>query len=105
MNVDKALLQEVKAAVMQLVPGARVILYGSHARGEAGPESDYDLLIIAPESLALGKKEGLNNALYSLELEHDVVLSTLVCTLASWEDARRRVAPLRQNIDREGISL
>ena len=27
---------------------ARVILFGSHARGEAGPESDLDLIVIEP---------------------------------------------------------
>jgi len=26
----------------------RVILFGSHARGEAGPDSDVDLLIVMP---------------------------------------------------------
>ena len=26
----------------------RVVLYGSYARGEAGPDSDLDLLVIAP---------------------------------------------------------
>jgi uncharacterized protein len=28
----------------------RIILFGSHARGEATEDSDYDLLIIAPSS-------------------------------------------------------
>jgi len=27
----------------------RVVLFGSHARGEAGPQSDVDLLIVLPE--------------------------------------------------------
>ena len=25
-------------------------LFGSHARGDAGPDSDYDLLVVVPES-------------------------------------------------------
>jgi predicted nucleotidyltransferase len=29
----------------------RIILFGSRARGVAGPESDYDLLIVAPSPL------------------------------------------------------
>jgi predicted nucleotidyltransferase len=28
----------------------RVILFGSHARGDAGPDSDYDLLVILDDS-------------------------------------------------------
>lgn len=30
-------------------PGSRVILFGSHARGQAGPHSDLDFLVIEPE--------------------------------------------------------
>jgi predicted nucleotidyltransferase len=30
-------------------PGTRVILFGSHARGEAGRHSDLDFLVIEPE--------------------------------------------------------
>jgi predicted nucleotidyltransferase len=30
-------------------PEAKVILFGSHARGEARPDSDLDLLVIEPE--------------------------------------------------------
>ena len=30
-------------------PGTKVILFGSHARGDAGPHSDLDFLVIEPE--------------------------------------------------------
>lgn len=30
-------------------PGSRVILFGSHARGQAGRSSDLDFLVIEPE--------------------------------------------------------
>ncbi|MGN6254728.1 MAG: nucleotidyltransferase domain-containing protein [Solirubrobacterales bacterium] len=30
-------------------PGAQVILFGSHARGEANPHSDLDFLVVEPE--------------------------------------------------------
>lgn len=29
-------------------PGARVVLFGSYARGDAGPHSDVDFLVITP---------------------------------------------------------
>jgi predicted nucleotidyltransferase len=37
-------------------PGSRVILFGSHARGEAGEHSDLDLLVIEPEVEDWGKE-------------------------------------------------
>lgn len=32
-----------------LPAGSRVILFGSHARGQARPDSDLDLLVVEPE--------------------------------------------------------
>ena len=38
------------AAIRRLIPAAEVRLFGSRARGEAGPDSDVDLLITAPDA-------------------------------------------------------
>ncbi|MCP9840693.1 nucleotidyltransferase domain-containing protein [Synechococcus sp. J7-Johnson] len=51
-------LQGMAAVIQQRIPGAEVRLYycgeafgyGSRARGTAGPESDIDLLITAPDA-------------------------------------------------------
>ena len=43
------LIAEAGRRLAEAAPGARVILFGSHARGEAGPDSDLDLLVIEPE--------------------------------------------------------
>ncbi len=43
-------LQGMAALIQQRIPGAEVRLYGSRARGTAGPESDIDLLITAPDA-------------------------------------------------------
>ena len=42
-------LSGMATAIRQLIPAAEVRLFGSRARGEAGPESDVDLLITAPD--------------------------------------------------------
>jgi predicted nucleotidyltransferase len=43
------LIDEAARRIAHAAPGARVILFGSHARGEAGPDSDVDLLVIEPQ--------------------------------------------------------
>ncbi|WP_259728485.1 nucleotidyltransferase domain-containing protein [Synechococcus sp. CS-1327] len=43
-------LQGMAALIQQRIPGAEVRLDGSRARGTAGPESDIDLLITAPDA-------------------------------------------------------
>jgi len=44
---DRAIHAMVRRIVRQFRP-ERVILFGSHARGEAGPDSDVDLLVVMP---------------------------------------------------------
>ncbi len=46
---DETLIAEAGRRLAEAAPDARVILFGSHARGEAGPGSDLDLLVIEPE--------------------------------------------------------
>ena len=41
-------IDEAARRIAEAAPGARVILFGSHARGDAGPDSDVDLLVIEP---------------------------------------------------------
>jgi predicted nucleotidyltransferase len=44
-TVNQALLRQLAAEIREEIPEAEVRLFGSHARGVAGPDSDIDLLI------------------------------------------------------------
>jgi len=46
---DLALTQVINRLIEAYRP-ERVYLFGSVARGEAGPDSDYDLLVVMPDS-------------------------------------------------------
>ena len=45
-TIDDAKLQEIVRRLVEAVEPDRIILFGSRARGDAGPDSDLDLLII-----------------------------------------------------------
>jgi hypothetical protein len=48
--VDEATIAEAGRRIGAAAPeGSRVILFGSHARGEANSHSDVDILVIGPE--------------------------------------------------------
>ncbi len=48
--IDETTIQEaVKMLLAAAPPGSKVILFGSWARGQAGPHSDLDFLVVEPE--------------------------------------------------------
>ena len=46
--IDEATIEEAARRLSAAAPGARIVLFGSHARGEADDGSDLDLLVIEP---------------------------------------------------------
>ena len=55
----------------------RIILFGSHARNQAGPDSDIDLLIVMPVKGSLREKcLEVRHVLHDIPVPKDVVIST-----------------------------
>jgi predicted nucleotidyltransferase len=42
------ILAEIVRRLVEAYQPERIYLFGSHARGEAGPDSDYDLMVVVP---------------------------------------------------------
>jgi predicted nucleotidyltransferase len=101
----RSLLRECKRQIEGLLPDASVILYGSQARGTATPESDYDLLVLASAPLTTDEEDRIRDAVYDLELEHEVVISLIFFDRAQWETRLHQAMPLHKEIEREGVVL
>ena len=55
----------------------KIILFGSHARGEAGPESDVDLLVVLPEVLNTRQAAvAVRRLLVDLPVPKDIIVTT-----------------------------
>ncbi len=71
--------QEMAAVIHAVIPGSEVRLFGSRARGTAGPESDIDLLITAPDAwLEVRNRFEVLNQLWGLLARADVSLALLL---------------------------
>ena len=99
------LLKRVKSAVLELEPEAEVILYGSRAKGTARSDSDWDFLILLPEPVDRVLEMNIKDRLYDIELETDMVLSSIIRSKQEWLSVRYEVVPLRQEIERDGIAV
>jgi predicted nucleotidyltransferase len=81
----------------------RVYLFGSHARGEPGPDSDYDLLLVVPDDAPAERKQ--SRLAYEALRGTGVAADVLVCT-RTWFDRRRDLrASLPGTVLREGRLL
>ena len=55
----------------------QIVLFGSHARGAAGPDSDVDLLVIMPVSGSRREKQiEMRVALHDIPLPKDIIVVT-----------------------------
>ena len=102
---DGSFLKQVEQKIHSVAAGAEVILYGSRARGDAGPISDWDFLILVEQPLDRNQVVELKNCIYDLELETDTVLSSIVRTRDEWDSPRYAVLPFRRIVEQEGVSL
>ncbi len=101
--VSDPVLAEIVRRLVAAYHLLRVYLFGAIARAEAGPDSDYDLLLVVPDDAA--------PALRSSRLAYDALRGTgaaadvLVCTRTYFEDRLHLQASLPATVVREGVLL
>ena len=105
MKTDKSIvLSKIKTLVKEIDPHADVILYGSRARGDEHPDSDWDILILVNAKTDLDHERIFRHRLYEIELETDEAFSISVYNKNEWR-SKYWMTPLFQNIAREGLRI
>jgi predicted nucleotidyltransferase len=106
-SVQLATLPEAAWAIARrlgqaLRPDA-IFLFGSHARGEAGPDSDLDFLVVVSAS----PYARYTRSVEARRLVGDIPApkDILVLTRQEWEAEQRVVCSLASAVLREGIKL
>ncbi|ULA64747.1 MAG: Nucleotidyltransferase domain-containing protein [Nitrospira sp.] len=96
----------IERMVQRLVAGLspeRIYLFGSRARGEAGPDSDYDLLVVVRTSTLPRYRR--DQAAFEALLGVGVAKDVLVLTHDEFERQRTVVCSLPATVEREGVLL
>ena len=98
-------MKSIVALGSKVLPkGARLILFGSQARGDAHDESDWDLLILLDDNQP--KDNAFGNYGYpfvELGWEYGAYFSPKIYTYSEW--AERKGSLVHKNIDAEGVVL
>jgi predicted nucleotidyltransferase len=80
MATDTAVQERIREMVDRIVRGfspERVILFGSHARNEAGPESDVDLLVVMDvKGSRRDARLAIRRALHGVQIPKDIIVTT-----------------------------
>ena len=80
-----------------------LILYGSMARNQAGPDSDIDLLVLLGRpSDYFQELRTIIELIYPIQLESDQLISAKP---AAWDDFERGVIQLYRQARREGVAV
>lgn len=102
---DKQLLAELKKIVLSRLPDAEILLYGSAARGDREPDSDYDVLVLLKTPLSAEEQDAIGYAIYELELARGVVVSEVFLPREEWSRGLIAVSPFRRNVEREAVRI
>ncbi len=97
---------KIRNTVKSCLPDARVMLFGSRARGDADRHSDYDLLIITPKTFTPKEK-----IFWSTKLDKAIVgaiKAPVDLLLNSDEEIRQKMdlpGHVMRSVMKEGVSL
>jgi len=103
-------IQEIKAAILKRldelgIKAEKIILFGSRARGETAPGSDYDFLIITAENHSREEKLKISRAVRKALVEWYIPSDLIIKSAGEAAAAQNRMGSVVREALREGITL
>ena len=101
--MNREVTTSIKKTVRRIDQNAIVILYGSRARGDHRPNSDWDFLILTELPEDKKTKDLFRENIFNTELELEEPISTIIHNKQIWSEYE--ITPLYQIIQKEGIRI
>ena len=102
---DSQKIQSIRDTVRRIAPPrSMAILFGSRARGDAHPNSDWDILwILDKETLTQADYDNVGYPLVLLGCEMDEEINPIIYTVNEWQSYN--ATPFYENVSTDGINL
>ena len=71
-------MSSIKNDVLDLIPDAEVILFGSRARRDFHEDSDWDILVLTYKNVTHGLKRQVSDKLFYIGLKFEICINTLI---------------------------
>ena len=102
---DQKTIEEMAAVLPFRWPVDALVLYGSKARGDDTSESDIDLLVLTGRLLSSEEMSDMRAAARCNGLKHGTWPELYIRTSAEWWRGVYQAAPIRKEIDAEGVDI
>ena len=102
--MNEQIFKEIQVLKRQILPNEKVILFGSQARGDAKPDSDWDLLVLLNKSKKTAEDyQKYRHPFVELGWSLGQYFSTKVFTFSEWE--RQKPSLFYKNVEHDGIEI
>lgn len=103
---EQAWLDAYRQALAEQFPGLveEIVIFGSKARGDAGPNSDLDVLVILRKG-DRNTKGKVRRTGHLLAVLSEAVPSIMVYTREEWSSRKRSGSPFYKAVMRDGVRV
>jgi len=103
--MNQQIFKEIQTLKRQLIPDEKLILFGSQARGDAHPDSDWDLLVVLNKK---GRRNWDDFDKYAYPFteigwNYGIAINPLLYTQEDWD--KGKIFPFYKNVMREGVEI
>jgi len=101
-ELNDPVLSNITRKIVDRFRPRRIVLFGSRARGDAGPDSDYDIMVEMDSPLSMPERAMAIDRLFGLR---DWSMDVFVFTPEEVAELRGKVGTLLNAIESDGVAV
>ncbi len=98
-------LSTIKIQIFSILPGCRIVLFGSRARNENTEESDYDLLIITKTTMPISEKREFRSKIRKSLISYDILSDIIIESEQEILNKKQLTGHIVKNAIEEGVEI
>ncbi len=101
---ERDILTQFKSYLAERVPLARLILFGSRARGDAREDSDFDVLVVVDTVIDAEVRRAISDCAWEVGYETNAFIVPVPVSTEEWNTGLFQKSLLGLAVAREGVA-